>query len=503
MSATVWEALKAWLIEQKAVDESVSSPASIKRLDLNGRSLEALPESIGILSGLVVMNLTGNKLASLPESITQLTMLHNLDIRRNCFESLPRSLASLSLRSLNASGNKIKDITVLKACRDLRVLDLSNNNLSTIEGMLPDKNELRTLNLSGNFIKEMDASYASLGQVERLNLSENILTMIPESVGAMKEIVEINLSANRLTRIDEAFFFLGLEEVDLSSNQLKGLYLHDLDDLEVMVLDSNPLKDIEVDESFAPYLREFSCDSCELETFIVLPSLELTSLCYASNAISAIPEEIEKYAKLTQLDIESNAIAELPNGMANMTRLQTLYIEGNPLSEEAKKVIEVLHPDICDINMKSGITIEYATEGDISQMAHLLGVLFAIEADFDIDFEKQVAGITKLFHYEGADLLVARHEGKVVGMVTMQRLISSAAGDYVGQIEDLVVQEEYRKMGVGSRLINKMRFIAIEEYGYKRIQLAADMDNTNALQFYTRRGFRRTNLNVYHLAKGK
>ncbi len=503
MSSVEWETLKEWLIEQKAIDESVVAVEALKRLDLSGLALVELPESIGLLSGLVVLNLAGNKLRGLPDSFANLKMLNNLDIRRNGFTVLPELLASLNLRSLNASGNKISDITVLKACRDLRVLDLSSNDLTSVEGMLSSQSELRTLNLSGNFIKEMDSTFTALSQLERLNLSANVLTRIPKSVEKMQNLVELNLSDNRISTIDEAFFYLSLEAVDLSSNQLRALYLHDLDDLETLVLDSNPIRKIEVDESFAPYLREFSCDSCELDTFVNLPSLELESLCLSSNSISSIPEAIGKYEKLNQLDIDGNALTELPNVMANMTRLQTLYIDGNPLSETAKKVIKVLHPDICDINMKTDITIENAAEGDISQMAQLLGILFAIEADFDIDFEKQVAGITKLFHYEGADLLVARHEGKVVGMVTMQRLISSAAGDYIGQIEDLVVDEAYRKMGVGSRLINKMRFIAIEEYGYKRIQLAADMDNTNALRFYSRRGFRRTNLNVYHLAKVK
>jgi ribosomal protein S18 acetylase RimI-like enzyme len=82
-------------------------------------------------------------------------------------------------------------------------------------------------------------------------------------------------------------------------------------------------------------------------------------------------------------------------------------------------------------------------------------------------------------------------------MVTMQRLISSAEGSYIGQIEDLVVKEDYRKMGIASRLINRMRALA-EEYGYKRIQLAADVNNANALAFYTRRGLKRTHLSIYH-----
>ncbi|HEO98859.1 MAG TPA: GNAT family N-acetyltransferase [Epsilonproteobacteria bacterium] len=210
-----------------------------------------------------------------------------------------------------------------------------------------------------------------------------------------------------------------------------------------------------------------------------------------------IPDEIGRYTKLKTLDLEGNAIVDLPDSLANLPELTTLYIDGNPLSRGAKKVIEILQPEICDIHMKRGITIDNAKEEDLEEMAHLLSLLFAIEQDFEINYDKQLAGISKLFRSEGKALLVARHEGEVVGMVTMQRLISSAEGDYIGQIEDLVVKEAYRKMGVGSRLINKMRAIALE-YGYKRIQLAADEDNANALRFYTRRGFHRTHLKMYH-----
>ena len=497
MNDLEWNRLKSWLQQYTAEADTAASPEELTRLDLSGYGIQALPETFGLLTKLVALNLGGNKLSTLPDSMEHLEHLSNLDLRRNRFEALPKVLSGMPLRSLNAGGNRLSDISVLKECLELRVLDLSNNNLSSAEGLLSAENELRTLNLSGNFIKEMDDVFPLLSQVERLNLSQNILTAIPASIASLQTIVELNLSDNRISAVDEAFFTLGLEEGDLSSNRLERLYLHDLDDLEKIVLDSNPLGQLEVDESFAPYLQEFSCDSCELEAFVTLPSLALTSLCFSSNAIRSIPETIGQYEKLTQLDIDGNDISELPHAMANLTRLQTLYIGGNPLSEEAKKVIEVLHPEICDINMKTGIILEAAGEEDLPAMAELIGVLFAIEADFEIDYDKQLAGITKLYHSEGAEMLVAKHEGTVVGMVTMQRLISSAEGGYIGQIEDLVVKEDYRMMGVGSRLINRMRVIA-QAYGYKRIQLAADVDNANALQFYNRRGFRRTNLAIYH-----
>ena len=67
---------------------------------------------------------------------------------------------------------------------------------------------------------------------------------------------------------------------------------------------------------------------------------------------------LRHYTQLKELDIDGNKIVDLPDSIANLTTLGTLYIEGNPLSEHAKKVIEVLQPEICDIRMKRGITIE-------------------------------------------------------------------------------------------------------------------------------------------------
>lgn len=496
-----WENLKSWLLQYKAIDENVESPNMIKRLDLSGNSLTSLPEEIGLLSDLIVLNLSHNNLENLPESIKNLTMLSNLDLRRNLFTALPSVLGELSLKSLNASRNKIKDASVLHTCTQLRVLDLSANELISLDNCFLEENELRSVNISTNFIKDLKNVYHAFSTLERLNVSENLLDEIPSSVIQMQELIDLNLSENNIEKIDDALFTLALEHLNLCSNRITKIDLHGFEDLEILLLDENFIKEITVSEDFAPYLKEFSCDGCSLENFVLLPSIYIEYLCFSSNNISVVPQEIGKYINLTKLDLESNNISKLPNSIANMTKVQTLYLADNPLDEDAKDIVEILHPEICDINMKTGIVVEAAKEEDLVQMAHLVALLFAIEKDFTIDFDKQLSGITKLFNYEGADLIVAKHEGKVVGMVTMQRLISSAAGDYIGQIEDLVVDEEYRKMGVGSRLLNKVRFIGLEVYGYKRVQLAADMDNENAKKFYSIRGFRKTNLNMYHLAK--
>ncbi len=497
MVCTEWENLKVWLLGLKVIDPSVTSAEEIKRLDLSGKSLDELPDTFGILSELLTLNLANNQLLSLPDSMAFMVKLGNLDLRRNRFSTLPKVLSSLPLRSLNMSGNMLDDVRDLKAYAKLRVLDLSVNGITTMDGALGEDNELRAVNLSHNYLKNVTKLFSKLPQTERLDLSGNMITHIPQSIGTMKSLVDLKMTDNLIEYLDDTLFELPIESLDLSSNKLYWIRLEGLEELEKLTLDFNPIKHIEVSQDFAPYLKVFSCDGCGLKSFVPLGSQELSELCYASNTIKTVPEYIGTYVKLEELDLDGNLIVDLPDSIANLTALTTLYVEGNPLSQEAKKIIEILQPEICDIHMKRGITIEQAKEEDLTSMAELLSILFAIEQDFTIDYEKQLAGITKLYHSQGKELLVAKYQGEVVGMVTMQRLISSAEGDYIGQVEDLVVKEAYRKMGVGSRLLNKIRAIA-QGYGYKRIQLAADVDNANALHFYTRRGFHQTHLKIYH-----
>ena len=490
------ETLENWLRQYNLFNDS-GSIDTITRLDLSNKQIKELPDSFGLLSNLAVLNLANNRLTTLPESMNNLTSLSNLDIRRNKFETLPSVIKFMPLKALNASGNRLNDASILRDNNSLRVLDLSANILTCVNSCLSSDNELRTLNLSYNLLKDVTNIFLKLSNLERINLNGNLLEEIPDAIKEMKVLEELEVSDNKIAKIDNALYTLDLESIDLSSNMLTSLSLKHLDSLETLILDSNPLSKLEFSDTFAPYLKELSCDSCLLNDFVLPPSKQLNVLCYSSNKLKNISDEIGEYTKLSELDIDRNSISELPDSLANLLALKTLYIDSNPLSEQAKKVVSILEPEICDINMKTGILIEQADESNLPEMANLLAVLFEIESDFEIDYEKQLSGITTLFNEINSDILIAKHENRVVGMITMQRLISSAAGNFIGQMEDLVVKEDYRKMGIGSRLINKMRYIA-QNRGYKRIQLAADVNNENALQFYNRRGFRRTNLSVHH-----
>ena len=132
--------------------------------------------------------------------------------------------------------------------------------------------------------------------------------------------------------------------------------------------------------------------------------------------------------------------------------------------------------------------IRAACIDDITQMANLLGELFAIEDDFTIDAEKQYAGLELLVKSPEATVLVALEAGRIVGMASMQRIVSTAMGGYVGLIEDVIVTKEYRHRGIGSRLIEGL-IAESQKQGFLRLALGADQRNDAALSFYRTYGF--------------
>jgi len=145
------------------------------------------------------------------------------------------------------------------------------------------------------------------------------------------------------------------------------------------------------------------------------------------------------------------------------------------------------------------ISIEKAEAADIDALVKLLEVLFSIEQDFSPDATAQRDGLTLLLdNPDRAQVFIVRHPiAGVVGMVSAQLVISTAVGAPSAWIEDLVVQEQFRKQGVGKTLLEQAQEWATTK-GAKRVQLIADADNTSALDFYNRLGWTQTRLQAWN-----
>ncbi|MDR3392905.1 MAG: GNAT family N-acetyltransferase [Sulfuriferula sp.] len=140
-------------------------------------------------------------------------------------------------------------------------------------------------------------------------------------------------------------------------------------------------------------------------------------------------------------------------------------------------------------------TIQSACREDISALIVLLDALFTIEQDFTPDHTAQQKGLELLLQQpDMAYIAVAKNaDGKVIGMASAQLVVSTAEGAYSAWIEDVVVAADYRQHGIGSALLASVMDWATSK-GATRAQLLADMDNTPALDFYQRVGWKMTRM---------
>jgi ribosomal protein S18 acetylase RimI-like enzyme len=365
--------------------------------------------------------------------------------------------------------------------------------LSELNHSFDQMHLLHSLNLSFNALTSF--SIAPLASLSHLDLSNNFLTALDPSINTLEELISLNLSSNTITTLHIKHGFELLDKLDLSSNSMLELSLSGCEMLERLSIDDNPGINVTFAPNFAPALLHYSAIGCEFSRWCTPPSKALHTLAMASNNLTSV--HVHDYHKLCELDLEENAIEYLYDELRHLKHLDTLFIDANPLHDEEYARIASLGILHCDIDIKSSILIDVARSEDIDAMARLLAQLFAIEQDFTIDFEIQKQGLHQLIKHPGAILHVARLHDRVVGMITMQELISTAQGGAIGAIEDLVVDNAFRNFGIGYKLLESMIEKA-KQLQYGRVQLSADMHNERALAFYRRYGFLKTRLNAYH-----
>jgi GNAT superfamily N-acetyltransferase len=140
--------------------------------------------------------------------------------------------------------------------------------------------------------------------------------------------------------------------------------------------------------------------------------------------------------------------------------------------------------------------IEFASAKDLPAMADLLAELFTLEADFQPDREKQLAGLKLILDNPALGrLFVLKVDGNITGMANALITISTAEGGRVLLLEDVIVKAEYRGAGLGRQLVEHVLAWARVE-GMSRVTLLADKDNASALGFYQRMGFHHSAMTV-------
>ena len=130
-----------------------------------------------------------------------------------------------------------------------------------------------------------------------------------------------------------------------------------------------------------------------------------------------------------------------------------------------------------------------AITSDIPTLCTLLDYLFSQEVEFKPDHKTQSRGLEMILNNNNiGNIFVAKKNEKIIGMVILLYTVSTALGERVALLEDMVVSPDERELGIGSTLLDHAVKYAIEK-GCKRITLLTDKINIRAQKFYKQHKF--------------
>ncbi|XP_077994415.1 thyrotropin receptor-like [Glandiceps talaboti] len=135
-----------------------------------------------------------------------------LQLDRASILSLPDNLCELlpNLKSLDLHSNKIVAIPNLSGCKELGIINLGGNEITSLEGkLLNGLSKLKDLTLNNNYITHIPAdAFIGLTGLEYLDLNRNSIKEIdPEAFVPISTLNDLNLSENEFSVLPT----LGLE----------------------------------------------------------------------------------------------------------------------------------------------------------------------------------------------------------------------------------------------------------------------------------------------------
>ena len=308
-----------------------------------------------------------------PENVTK--QARALDLNSNTFDlaSLKNFYFLIHLNVCNCFLNEdsLSDLWSPLNSQSLQNLDLSHNNISTLESDSFKLPSLLYLNISYNYIRELELSFLydikklqhliiSNNQIEKiitkeiinpqnpslqiLDLHDNKLEMIePNAFYWLTSVSKIILRNNSIKNTDNYFSssMKMLVELDLSFNfitdittnmfnglgRLRTLYLHHN---LITVLDGFSFTELKYLRTLnLAYNQIHSIDKMAFENLNYLNTLNLTG-----NKLKTLPQSIfPALVRLTLLDLSGNKMEELKkNAFEGLEKVRYLHIQNNKLS---------------------------------------------------------------------------------------------------------------------------------------------------------------------------
>ncbi|XP_013416217.1 malignant fibrous histiocytoma-amplified sequence 1 homolog [Lingula anatina] len=329
------------------IPPEIGMPQKLRKLNLSGNQLPAIPLPLCDLVALEELDLRNNNITAITPEVERLCKLTKIDISRNPLEEFPLTiLNNKNLESLNLDGASITTVPLqleqltnlselnlsnntlggfplsLFVLETLEVLDLSNNNIAYVPPEISQLKNLKELNLSLNWLEEFPMAVCELVTLETLDLSTTNITTVPSQITELKNLKKLSLALSKLTEFPMSV----CEMVTLETLDLSGI---NITTVPPQITQLTNLKELNLSDN---HLEEFIISLCELVT--------LETIDLKNNRISKVPQQIEQLQKLKIIELDKNELTRLPSQVRQLSSLSKFSLSGNNLEQPPQEVAE-------------------------------------------------------------------------------------------------------------------------------------------------------------------
>ncbi|XP_032086186.1 vasorin [Thamnophis elegans] len=211
-------------------EDSFAGLPSLRLLDLSQNLLSRLPRNVfQPLPGLHNLDLSSNQLQEVTnESFHGLRLLERLYLDRNRLQSIhPAAFNSLeNLLELKLQDNQLQTVPPLNL-PTLLLLDISRNKIAALETGTFRVRSLESLKMAGLGLGSVDEELLqSLRNLHELDVSDNLLARVPGVLSQLPGLTRLSLAGNGLIsqlRAEDFRQLQQLQELDISNLNLNGL----------------------------------------------------------------------------------------------------------------------------------------------------------------------------------------------------------------------------------------------------------------------------------------
>ncbi|KAK9919072.1 hypothetical protein WJX75_009137 [Coccomyxa subellipsoidea] len=257
---------KEWVDVKGKYAEKGYISGECEELDLTGSHLPDL-SAVELPDNLKALDLTRNRLRSLDTRLLALAGLHTLTLRQNILTDVSQ-LGSCAFRAvlkeLILHDNQIKDIPALSDFTSLQRLELSYNQIQSLQPLQSlGSTGLTDLYVANNAIQKIEAVH-QFTNLRLLELGSNKIRNITGLEG-LTNLQELWLGRNRIAEINGLDSLMALRILSLQSNRLTSMAgLAHCSLLEELYLSHNGIQCLQGLESL-PKLRVLDVSSNQLE----------------------------------------------------------------------------------------------------------------------------------------------------------------------------------------------------------------------------------------------